>query len=292
MAIDAMRESLRATIGEARDTSARLSASAEDLGKGVADLEASVDAQSTEASNIAASVEEVTVSISEVASRTNEASAAARESDTKAREGREVLRKLEQEIDQVSAVVRTASDGIGSLAEESKKISAIVNVIRDIADQTNLLALNAAIEAARAGEQGRGFAVVADEVRKLAERTAQSTGEITAMVDTIQQSTHQVVARIDEGVSAVARSVEHAREAGGSIESLLAIARQVSELIGDIDLALREQSEASTMVARSVEQIASNAEQIHSVTSASSRSAEGLRTMAAHMQDNVSRFTL
>ncbi|ENO88070.1 methyl-accepting chemotaxis protein [Thauera linaloolentis] len=291
-AIDAMRESLRTTIGEARDASARLSASAEDLGKGVSELEASVDAQSTEASNIAASVEEVTVSIGEVASRTNEASAAARESDTKAREGREVLRKLEQAIDQVSAVVRTASEGIGNLAEESKKISAIVNVIKDIADQTNLLALNAAIEAARAGEQGRGFAVVADEVRKLAERTSQSTGEITAMVDTIQQSTGQVVARIDEGVSAVSRSVDHAREAGGSIESLLAIARQVSELISDIDLALREQTEASTVVARSVEQIANSAEQIHTVTTASSRSAESLRAMAAHMQDNVSRFTL
>ncbi|WP_418647826.1 methyl-accepting chemotaxis protein [Thauera butanivorans] len=291
-AIDAMRESLRVTIGETREVSSRLSASAEELSKGVGELEASVDAQSTEASNIAASVEEVTVSISEVASRTNEASAAARDSDAKAHEGREVLRKLEQDIDQVSAVVRTASDGIGSLAEESKRISAIVNVIKDIADQTNLLALNAAIEAARAGEQGRGFAVVADEVRKLAERTTQSTGEITAMVDTIQQSTHQVVTRIDEGVAAVERSVEHARAAGGSIDSLLSIARRVSELIGDIDLALREQSEASTVVARSVEQIASNAEQIHAVTTASSHSAESLRAMASHMQGNVSRFSL
>lgn len=291
-AIDAMRESLHGTIRETRDESMRLSESAAGLGAGVAHLEASVDAQSTAASNIAARVEEVTVSIGEVANRTNDASAAARESDTKARDGREVLRKLEHEIDRVADVVRTASEGIGNLAEDSKKISAIVNVIKEIADQTNLLALNAAIEAARAGEQGRGFAVVADEVRKLAERTSHSTGEITEMVGTIQASTAQVVTRIDEGVSAVGRSVAHARDAGESIESLLAIAREVSELISDIDLALREQAEASNDVARTVEQIASNAEEIHTVTTETKRSAEALQAMAGRMQGNVSRFSL
>jgi methyl-accepting chemotaxis protein len=203
-----------------------------------------------------------------------------------------VLKKLEQEIEQVSVVVNTASEGIRNLADESRKISEIVNVIKEIADQTNLLALNAAIEAARAGEQGRGFAVVADEVRKLAERTAKSTEEITSMVGAIQQSTTQVVTRIDAGVSAVDRSVAHANEAGQSIESLLEIARRVAELIHDIDLALSEQSMASTEAARSVEGIAGSAGDIHDVTKQTSAASARLMEMSAHMQEQVSRFVL
>lgn len=291
-AMAGMRAALRDTIGQVRQEATELSASAENLGQVVSELEVSVDAQSREASNIAASVEEVTVSIGEVATRTNEASLAAQESDTKAREGSQVLDRLEHDIFQVEAVINTAAEGIGNLAEESKKISAIVSVIRDIADQTNLLALNAAIEAARAGEQGRGFAVVADEVRKLAERTAQSTGEITTMVDAIQHSTTQVVSRIEEGVAAVERSVGNAREAGGSIDALQQIANRVSQLIGDIDLALREQTEASTIVARSVEQIANSSDEILAVTTATSNQAEGLSEMAGRLEADVSHFQI
>ncbi len=291
-AMGRMRAALRDTIGGVRHEATDLSGAAENLGQVVSELEVSVDAQSREASNIAASVEQVTVSIGEVATRTNEASLAAQESDAKAREGSQVLDRLEQDIVQVESVINTAAEGIGSLAEESKKISAIVGVIREIADQTNLLALNAAIEAARAGEQGRGFAVVADEVRKLAERTAQSTGEITTMVDSIQHSTTQVVARIDEGVAAVERSVGNVREAGGSIDALLQIANRVSQLIGDIDLALREQSEASTIVARSVEQIANSSDEILSVTTSTSRQAEQLSEMAGRLEADVSHFRL
>ena len=291
-AVESMRSSLRDTIGQTRTSSSTLGDAAKDLGDGIGQLERSADAQSNAASSIAASIEELTVSINEVSTRTGEASKAAEESDAKARTGRSVLKKLEQEIDRVSVVVNTASEGIRNLADESRKISEIVNVIKEIADQTNLLALNAAIEAARAGEQGRGFAVVADEVRKLAERTAQSTGEITSTVDSIQHSTTQVVTRIDEGVSAVGRSVEHANEAGQSIESLLEIARRVAELIHDIDLALSEQSTASTEVARSVEGIAESADDIHNVTKETSAATGRLMEMSARMQEQVSRFIL
>ena len=291
-AVETTRSSLRDTISQTRTSSSTLGEAAEKLGDGIGRLERSADAQSNAASSIAASVEELTVSISEVSARTSEASRAAAESDAKARTGRNVLKKLEQEINQVSVVVNTASEGIRNLADESRKISEIVNVIKEIADQTNLLALNAAIEAARAGEQGRGFAVVADEVRKLAERTAKSTEEITSMVGAIQQSTTQVVTRIDAGVSAVGRSVAHANEAGQSIESLLEIARRVAELIHDIDLALSEQSMASTEAARSVEGIAGSADDIHDVTKQTSAASARLMEMSAHMQQQVSRFVL
>ncbi len=291
-AMSSMRAALRTTIGDTRGEADALSAAARGLGDGVQQLEHSVGGQHQAASAIAARVEEVTVSIGEVAARTGEASRAAQDSDERARAGRDIVSRLIEEIGRVSTVVSTASDGVAGLAQESQRISDIVQVIREIADQTNLLALNAAIEAARAGEQGRGFAVVADEVRKLAERTAQSTGQITAMVGAIQDSTRQVVSRIDEGVSAVGNSVDHARRAGETIDALQDAARRVAELINDIDLALREQSAASHEVARRVEEIAGNAENTSRVTSATAGSAQTLLEMAGRMQANVSRFRL
>ncbi len=291
-AMSDMQAALRNTIGDTRRNAEDLSTAARELGGGVSQMEQSVAVQSSAASAIAANVEELTVSITHVSENTGDASRLARDSDRQAREGRATIDKLVDEINRVSSVVSTASGRIGALAEESQKISNIVQVIKEIAEQTNLLALNAAIEAARAGEQGRGFAVVADEVRKLSERTSLSTGEISGMVAAIQASTHQVVAGIDEGVKAVGNSVEHARHAGETIASLQDIAQKVAGLVGEVDVALREQSAASSEVAKRIEEIASHAEETSAATCQAARSAQTLNHVAQSMQQTVSRFRL
>ncbi len=287
-----MQTALHDTISQTRRNSDEISASAQGLSSGLKLMEQNIGAASSAAAAVAASVEELTVSITHVAENTSDASHLANDSDRQAREGRETVSKLIDEINRVSTVVTSASERITGLQAESQKISNIVQVIKDIAEQTNLLALNAAIEAARAGEHGRGFAVVADEVRKLSERTSQSTGEITTMVAAIQNSTGQVVSGIEAGVSAVNNSVDHARHAGETIASLQDIARKVAELVGDVDLALREQSTASAEVAKGIEEIATQAEQARNITVEAARSAQMLSNVAGDMQKTVGRFRL
>ncbi|MDR1855170.1 MAG: methyl-accepting chemotaxis protein [Azoarcus sp.] len=159
-------------------------------------------------------------------------------------------------MNQISQTVGAASDVILELGEESKQITSVVNVIKEVADQTNLLALNAAIEAARAGEQGRGFAVVADEVRKLAERTAQSTVDISAMVDKIQNSAKGAVDTMQQVVSQVEEGKTLAQEAGECMVSIQQGSEKVSNAVVDISNALREQSRASQDIAKHVESVA------------------------------------
>jgi methyl-accepting chemotaxis protein len=289
-AMGGMQQALRGTIGQTKEGAAEISTAAQQLAGTVRQMEQSVTIQSSASSAIAANIEELTVSINHVSDNTGDAARLAAESDEQARSGRETVDRLVGEINLVSDVVKVAAQQIGNLEEESQKISNIVSVIKDIADQTNLLALNAAIEAARAGEHGRGFAVVADEVRKLSERTAQSTGEITQMVGSIQESTRQVVAGIGSGVGAVESSVDHARQAGATIAQLQEMARRVAEIIGDVDVALREQSSASTEVARKVEEIATHAEETNAAANETSRAADTLDRVAGEMQEAVSRF--
>lgn len=291
-AMKQMQQALRDTIRATRDNANALISTGRELGDGVQQMERSVAVQSSASSAIAANVEELTVSINHVSDNTGDASRLAQDSDRQAREGRRTVDQLIDEINQVSGVVTTASERIGGLAIESEKISNIVQVIKDIAEQTNLLALNAAIEAARAGEHGRGFAVVADEVRKLSERTAQSTREITAMVESIQNSTQQVVTEIDRGVGAVQNSVDHARQAGDTIGTLQDIARQVAEMISEVDVALREQSAASSEVAKRIEEIATHAEETSAATAEAARSAQTLNNVASQMQSSVSHFRI
>ena len=285
-----MQTALRSTIGQTKMGAEEISSAAQQLNQTVKQMEQSVTVQSSASSAIAANIEELTVSINHVSDSTGDAARLAGESDEQAREGRETVERLVGEIDQVSHVVKAAAEQIGELEVESAKISSIVSVIKDIADQTNLLALNAAIEAARAGEHGRGFAVVADEVRKLSERTAHSTGEITQMVDSIQESTRQVVAGISGGVGAVESSVSHAQQAGETIAKLQEMARRVAEIIGDVDIALREQSTASTEVARKVEEIATHAEETNAAANETSRASDTLDRVAGEMQRAVSGF--
>jgi len=246
-------------------------------------------AQSEASTGVAAAVEELTVSISVVAHKAEEASQHTQESRANATRGTDVILEAVRGIQAISTTVRDAADRINNLRADSDSISNAANIIREIADQTNLLALNAAIEAARAGEQGRGFAVVADEVRKLAERTARSTSEISSLLSRMQDSARQAVDTMTVAVREVDSGVDNARSAGESIALIKEGASTVVGVVEEISDAVREQSSASTAIAQQIEQIAQATERN---AGAAGSSADAMRNMVARSKEIVSTLAV
>jgi len=246
--------------------------------------------QSEAASSMAAAVEEMTVSIDQVADHAREAQTISGQAGELSTQGGEVIHNASDEMRKIAESVNESSGIVRALGEESNQISAIVNVIKDIADQTNLLALNAAIEAARAGEQGRGFAVVADEVRKLSERTAKSTQEIAVMIGKIQSGTHKAVSSMEVGASRVSDGVALANKAGESINQIKSGAQQVVQAVNDISMAIREQSIASNEIAKNVETIAQMSEENSTATQQTASTAKHLEALAIELKEAVGRF--
>jgi methyl-accepting chemotaxis protein len=195
-----------------------------------------VERMNGNANEIGAAVSHLDSAIADISSRTMNASEQAREAGRIAREGVDVAKESLVGMERIHATVNEATAYVDKLGRSSQDVGAIVAVIKEIADQTNLLALNAAIEAARAGEQGRGFAVVADEVRKLAEKTTQATSEIGQMIQNIQSETRQATDAIGQGMAEASSGVGHAREAGEALariaESVANVASQVAEIAG------------------------------------------------------------
>ena len=205
--------------------------------------------------------------------------------------GRDVVSRAMNELERVAVDINESAVLIESLGERSKQISSVVGVIREIADQTNLLALNAAIEAARAGEQGRGFAVVADEVRKLAERTSVSTQEIATTVTAILEETGRAVQRMQSVSANMSGSVEMARQAGDSLQVIDERAQETVDVVHGIADSTREQSTASQEIARLVENIAQAAEGSNSRAVHNSERAQNLQGLAADLHGQLARFT-
>lgn len=247
----------------------------------------------TQATSVMASaVSAVTFGTSMVAAGASEAARVSSESTQYSEKGGEVIHHAAEEMVKIADSVRQTSISISNLGEQSNHISKIVNVIKDIADQTNLLALNAAIEAARAGEQGRGFAVVADEVRKLAERTAKATQEVTVMISSIQSSSNTAVIGMAMIVNQVEEGVAMAREAGEAINHMKLGSEQVTINISDIANALEEQGKTSNEIGAQIEKVAQMTELNSNAAKQTSASAGDLEKLAEEMRVTVEGFKI
>ncbi|WP_437436669.1 HAMP domain-containing methyl-accepting chemotaxis protein [Pseudomonas congelans] len=218
--IQRMTVSLRELVGGIRDGVTQIASAAEELSAVTEQTSAGVNSQKVETDQVATAMHEMTATVQEVARNAEEASEAAVTADRQARDGERVVNEAISQIERLASAVSNSSEAMGALKQESDKIGSVLDVIKSVAEQTNLLALNAAIEAARAGEAGRGFAVVADEVRSLAQRTQKSTEEIEALIVRLQSGTQQATTVMDSSRELSTSSVELTRRAGGSLENI------------------------------------------------------------------------
>jgi len=267
-----------------------VSGTSDELAQSVAQLSTAVEQQNEATASMAASMEEMAVSIAHVSDSSSSAKAIAQGSLTSADEGKRVVDKTVHEMVEMAETVKGTSKSMETLSLRTDEIGGIVSVIKEIADQTNLLALNAAIEAARAGEQGRGFAVVADEVRKLAERTTSSTKQVADVIAAIQNETRHAVDNMHRVVEQVTTNAKSARQAGESIVQIREGSSRVVDVSAEIDNALKEQSSASELISKKVEVIASMSEENTSAMSETREASSEMKRLSAEMHDMVDRF--
>jgi methyl-accepting chemotaxis protein len=287
---DCARKSLLELVGQIVADAREVASAANKLAAASGQISEHSQRQSEAATAMAASVEEVTASIAGVAGHTQSARQLCEQAGHSSRQGSGVIHEVVKDMHELAQAVSRSAEIVQDLGRQSERVRSIISVINEIADQTNLLALNAAIEAARAGEQGRGFAVVADEVRKLAERTGSSTKEIAAMIDGVRHGMEQAVGTMNEGVTRVSAGVVLATRAGDSINEIDANTRQVVAAVNDISSAMQGQSLASGEITRSVDQIAHMAKENSAAIRDTDATAKDLAALADRLQSVVARF--
>ncbi len=263
--------------------SVELSATAEEISKGTDNL-------TSRASQTAAAVEEMNATVSQVAQNSGKAATLAQETVKTAKDGGTVVSDTISGMQHLSDAVSNSATIIAELGKSSDQIGEIVRVIEDIADQTNLLALNAAIEAARAGEQGRGFAVVADEVRKLAERTTKATKEIGDMIRQIQQDTRGAVESMQQGTQKVSGGVELVNKTGEALTRIVQMVSESADMIRQIAVASEEQSVATQQIANDIENVAKVTKESASGANESAKASHDLSQLAVELQGIVGSF--
>ncbi|MEM0982586.1 MAG: methyl-accepting chemotaxis protein [Planctomycetota bacterium] len=285
-------EQLHDLVKSVRSAAANVADSSTEMSTAVLSLASTLDDQERQASQVAAAAEEMHQTVVEIASNSSTASSATAESNNAARSGGDVVEKTVEEVRMVADEIRETASIMDELGEKSNQVGHIIEVINEIAEQTNLLALNAAIEAARAGEHGRGFAVVADEVRKLAERTTDATAQVTDNITAIQERTGQAVDRIRACSDRGEGGVKLAAEAGTSLASIVESSANSARVVESIAAAAEQQSAASEEISRSIERISGGVRDSNSVAHSTRSSAEALAEHAETLRESVARFKL
>ncbi|TAN40614.1 MAG: methyl-accepting chemotaxis protein [Nitrospirae bacterium] len=278
-----MIATIKTSADSVASASEQLSASSEQMSRGVAE-------QSGRSSQIATASEEMSQTVIDIAKNASEISGSANDTLGSAHDGEVVVNKTISEVQDIAKTVSDLSAVMVSLGDRSKQIGEIVGVIKDIADQTNLLALNAAIEAARAGEQGRGFAVVADEVRKLAERTAKATSEISDMIGAIQTEVEQALGSMEQASDKVMAGVDEASKAGAALNTIVGSIEGLKTMIHQIASATEEMSTVSETISKDIETIADVSKETSSSSEQIAQSASDLARLSSDLQRIVAGF--
>jgi len=288
--MQSMTQGLRELIGGISDGVTQIASAAEELSAVTEQTSAGVNNQKVETDQVATAMNEMAATVQEVARNAEEASEAAVAADQQAREGDKVVGEAIAQIERLAVEVSHSTEAMGELKRESDKIGSVLDVIKSVAQQTNLLALNAAIEAARAGEAGRGFAVVADEVRSLAQRTQKSTEEIEELIVGLQNGTQQVATIMDNSRSLTDSSVELTRRAGGSLESITRTVSAIQAMNQQIAAAAEQQSAVAEEINRSVLNVRDVSDQTSAASEETAASSVELARLGTHLQMLVGRF--
>ncbi|MBK5001489.1 methyl-accepting chemotaxis protein [Pseudomonas sp. S31] len=281
---------LQGVVGQLQGTAHALAQSAGQVGDNAGATQAHSSQQSLQMDQVATAVNEVTYAVQDVAKTAEQAAGEMRAAQQQVEHGQQAIHGSLQQIDRLSATIDQAVQVIRELAGHSTRIGGVLEVIRSIAEQTNLLALNAAIEAARAGEQGRGFAVVADEVRLLAQRTAQSTAEIHTMIEHLQGQSDAAVRAIDTSSEASRQTVEQAREAGSSLDAISQALQNLTALNATIASATLQQSHVVEEINRNVLDTAGLSQQTADAARHSSEAGTRLASLSEALEQLLKQF--
>jgi methyl-accepting chemotaxis protein len=291
-AIQNMVEGLRRIIGEVKAAATNIASAGQTLNTNSTLMSQGAGEQAARTSQVASASEEMSQTILDVARSTSSIEASATNTAKLARDGETVVDSSVDKVRSIAHTIGVSADLVRSLGERSNQIGQIINVIEDIADQTNLLALNAAIEAARAGEAGRGFAVVADEVKKLAERTGNSTAEISSMIKAMQLEVHEVVVSMESITGEVRTGVELSTQAGDVLRSIVGSVDQLHIMVQQIASASEEMASTSEQISKDIEMIASVSKDTSGNSDGIARASQELTELSVNLEKAVRGFVV